>query len=135
MSAASKAAYGQDAHGHAGHGHDDGHGDHGQTHGSFKGYMTGFVLSIILTAIPFILVMGNVLGNDRLTGIVIMGFAVVQIVVHMIYFLHMNTKSESGWTFLALIFTLTLVIITLTGSLWVMYHLNTNMMPMHMHTR
>ncbi|WP_264045457.1 cytochrome o ubiquinol oxidase subunit IV [Methylobacterium flocculans] len=135
MSAASKAAYGQDAHGHAGHGHADGHGDHGQTHGSFKGYMTGFVLSVILTAIPFILVMGNVLGNDRLTGIVIMGFAVVQIVVHMIYFLHMNTKSESGWTFLALIFTLTLVIITLTGSLWVMYHLNTNMMPMHMHTR
>ena len=95
--------------------------------------MTGFVLSVILTAIPFSLVMGDVLGNDRITGIVIMGFAVVQIVVHMIYFLHMNTKSEGGWTILALIFTLTLVIITLAGSLWVMYHLNTNMMPQHMH--
>ena len=31
----------------------------------------------------------------------------MQIVVHMIYFLHMNTKSEGGWTFLALVFTLT----------------------------
>jgi len=125
MSAASKA--GHDDHGH-GHGHAD-----GGSHGTFKDYMTGFVLSVILTAIPFILVMGNVLGNDRITGIVIMVFAVAQIVVHMIYFLHMNTKSEGGWTILALIFTLTLVIITLAGSLWVMYHLNTNMMPQHMH--
>ena len=109
---------------HAGHGHDDG------GHGSFRGYVTGFVLSAILTAIPFWLVMADVLHDNRLTGIVVMAFAVVQIVVHMVYFLHMNTKSESGWTFMALIFTLTLVIITLIGSLWVMYHLNNNMMPM-----
>ena len=53
----------------------------------------------------------------------------MQIVVHMIYFLHMNTTSEGGWTMLALIFTLVLVVITLSGSLWVMYHLNPNMMP------
>ena len=53
----------------------------------------------------------------------------MQIVVHMIYFLHMNTKSEGGWTMMALIFTLILVVIVLTGSIWVMYHLNANMMP------
>jgi cytochrome o ubiquinol oxidase operon protein cyoD len=53
----------------------------------------------------------------------------VQIVVHMVYFLHMNAQSEGGWTMLALIFTLVLVVITLSGSLWVMYHLNENMMP------
>ncbi|MFW2345133.1 MAG: cytochrome o ubiquinol oxidase subunit IV, partial [Brevundimonas mediterranea] len=58
-----------------------------------------------------------------------MAFAVVQIVVHMIYFLHMNSKSEGGWTMLALIFTIIVVVIALSGSLWVMYHLNTNMMP------
>ena len=34
---------------------------------------------------------------------------------------------------LALIFTLMLVVITLSGSLWVMYHLNNNMMPATMH--
>lgn len=132
MSAASKAGHVDHGHDDHGHGHGHGHADAG-SHGSFRDYMTGFVLSVILTAIPFILVMGNILGNDRITGIVIMGFAVAQIVVHMIYFLHMNTKSEGGWTILALIFTLTLVIITLAGSLWVMYHLNTNMMPQHMH--
>jgi cytochrome o ubiquinol oxidase operon protein cyoD len=63
------------------------------------------------------------------TALIVMAFAVVQIVVHMIYFLHMNSKSEGGWTMLALIFTIIVVVIALSGSLWVMYHLNTNMMP------
>jgi cytochrome o ubiquinol oxidase operon protein cyoD len=58
-----------------------------------------------------------------------MAMAIVQIVVHMIYFLHMNTKSENGWTMMALIFTVIIVVIALTGSLWVMYHMNANMMP------
>ena len=102
-------------------------------HGTFGSYMTGFVLSVILTAIPFWLVMGDVLGDALKTSIVIMAFAAVQIVVHMIYFLHMNTKSEGGWTFLALAFTLTLVVITLAGSIWVMYHMDQNMMPMSPH--
>ena len=109
------------------------HGDQsveGEPHGSFKGYVTGFVLAAILTAIPFWLVMGDVIGNARITGLVVMAFAVVQVVVHMIFFLHMNTRSEGGWTVLALIFTATVVIITLVGSLWVMHHLNANMMPM-----
>jgi cytochrome o ubiquinol oxidase subunit IV len=43
----------------------------------------------------------------------------------------MNTHSEQGWTMLALIFTIIMVVIALTGSLWVMYHLTTNMMPVH----
>jgi cytochrome o ubiquinol oxidase operon protein cyoD len=102
-------------------------------HGTFRSYVTGFVLSVVLTAIPFWLVMGDVLGDTLMTSLVIMAFAAVQIVVHMIYFLHMNTKSEGGWTFLALAFTLTLVVITLAGSIWVMYHMDRNMMPMTPH--
>ena len=119
-----------------GHGlaHNGAHQGHGQgAHGTFGSYMTGFVLSVILTAIPFWLVMGDVLGDALKTSIIIMAFAAVQIVVHMIYFLHMNTKSEGGWTFLALAFTLTLVVITLAGSIWVMYHMDQNMMPMSPH--
>ena len=128
------AAHGADHdHGHA-HGHDD-HDDHadGASHSTLKGYVTGFVLAVILTAIPFWLVMGNVFDKSSTTALVILGFAAVQIVVHMIYFLHMNTRSEGGWTLLALIFTIVLVVITLAGSLWVMYHLNSNMMPGSMH--
>lgn len=113
------------------HGH-DGHDDH-VDHGSLKSYAVGFLLSVILTAIPFWLVMGNVFENSGTTAMVILGFAAVQVVVHMIYFLHMNTKSEGGWTMLALIFTVVLVVIVMAGSIWVMYHLNHNMMPGMMH--
>lgn len=105
------------------------HGDDHAPHGSLRGYVTGFLLSVVLTAIPFWLVMNDVLGNATLTAIVIMGFAAVQIVVHMIYFLHMNGRSEGGWNMMGLIFTLVIVAIVLAGSLWVMFHLNTNMMP------
>jgi cytochrome o ubiquinol oxidase subunit IV len=119
------SGHGQHAHGH---GHDDGHS---HWHGSFRSYVIGFILSVVLTAIPFWLVMDGVFESKQATALTVMGFAVVQIVVHMIYFLHVNAKSESGWTFVALVFTLILVAITLIGSLWVMYHLNTNMMPVH----
>ena len=118
------------AHGADDHGH--GHAD-GAAHSTLGGYMTGFVLSVILTAIPFWLVMAKVFDKPSTTAFVVLGFAVVQIVVHMIYFLHMNTKSEGGWSMLALIFTLVLVVIMLSGSLWVMYHLNHNMMPVSVH--
>ena len=107
--------------------HDDGMA-HG--HGTMRDYVTGFVLAVILTAIPFWLVMSGVITDTRVTAGIVMVFAFVQIIVHMIYFLHMNSKSEHGWTMMALIFTVILVVIALTGTLWVMYHMNTNMMPM-----
>ena len=126
MSAAPHDTHG---HGHDDHGHGEHHDDGPVSHSTFKGYMTGFVLAVILTAIPFWLVMGKVLDSKSTTALIILGFAVVQIVVHMVYFLHMDTKSEGGWNMLALIFTVVITVIMLAGSLWVMYHLNTNMMP------
>ena len=109
--------------------HHDEHHAGGAAHGSRREYVIGFVLSVILTAIPFALVMTDALPDPRWTAGVCMALAVVQIVVHMIYFLHMNTRSESGWTMMALVFTVIIVVIALAGSLWVMYHMNLNMMP------
>ncbi len=111
------------------HGHDHGHHETAPSHGSFSGYMTGFVLAVILTAIPFWLVMARPVADGTTTALLLMGLAIVQVIVHMIYFLHMNSKSEGGWTMLALIFTLVLVVIAMTGSMWVMFNLNTHMMP------
>jgi cytochrome o ubiquinol oxidase operon protein cyoD len=108
------------------HGHDH---DGEAPHGSFRSYLTGFVLSVVLTAIPFWLVMGHKLASPQLTTAVILVFAAVQILVHMVYFLHLNSSSEGGWNLLALIFTVVLVVITLSGSIWVMYHMDENMMP------
>ncbi|NJM31861.1 MAG: cytochrome o ubiquinol oxidase subunit IV [Limnobacter sp.] len=111
---------------HTEHGH---HQDELEVHGSKRDYTIGFVLSVILTAIPFWLVMGHVIESSTDTALIILGFGAVQIVVHMVYFLHMNSHSEGGWNMLALIFTAILVVIALVGSIWVMYHLNVNMMP------
>ena len=116
---------------HSGHAAHDGHGDMAHGEITLSGYLTGFVLSVVLTAVPFYLVMSGVLGDKQVTALVIMAFAAVQIVVHMIYFLHMNTTSEGGWSMMALIFTVIMVVIAMTGSLWVMHHLNGNMMPLH----
>ena len=107
----------------------DRHDDSGY-HATVKGYVVGFLLSVLLTAIPFWLVMGNALPSPRVTAFVVLAFAAVQMVVHMVYFLHMNAKAEGGWSLLALVFTVGLVAIMLAGSIWVMYHLNSNMMPM-----
>jgi cytochrome o ubiquinol oxidase operon protein cyoD len=111
------------------HGHDHGHGhDAGAPHGSLKDYTIGFVLSVILTAIPFWLVMAKVLPSNW-TGYILLAFAGVQVVVHMIYFLHMSTKAEHGWSMMTMIFTLIVLVIMMAGSIWVMYHMNANMMP------
>jgi len=108
----------------------DAHDEASSRHGSFKDYLIGFALAAVLTAIPFWIVIYDVFRNPKVGAVVILIFAFVQIVVHMVYFLHMNSKSEGGWTVLALIFTSVLVVITLSGSLWVMDHLDSNMMTM-----
>ncbi|MDX1802548.1 MAG: cytochrome o ubiquinol oxidase subunit IV [Alcanivorax sp.] len=108
--------------------HDDHHNEE-FPHSSFSGYMIGFALSVILTVIPFWMVMTDALSSTAATITIILGLALVQIVVHMVYFLHMNFHSQGGWNMLSLIFTGILVFITILGSLWVMYHMNVNMMP------
>ena len=114
------------------HTHDAHHGDHDVgPHSSLREYAIGFVLSVILTAIPFWLVMAKVIADRNTAVLVLGGFAVVQILVHMVYFLHMNGKVEGGWTLLSTIFTLVFVAIAIAGTLWVMFHMNANMMPEH----
>ena len=95
--------------------------------GGLQSYVTGALLALALTLAPFALVMSGASGTNAVAGI--FGLAVIQIVVHMVFFLHMTSKAEGGWTWMSLIFMVVLVVITLSGSLWVMYHLKTNMMP------
>lgn len=117
-------------HGHDAHHHHDHHQDAGP-HSTLSGYMVGFVLSVILTAIPFWLVMGKVIADKGTMALVLGAFAVAQILVHMVCFLHMNGKIEGGWTMLSTIFTVVFVAIAIAGTLWVMFHMNANMMPDH----
>ncbi|RST31389.1 cytochrome o ubiquinol oxidase subunit IV [Sphingomonas ginkgonis] len=105
---------------------------HGDTpgHGSMKSYLIGFFLSVVLTAVPFWLVMTGALGNAQATVIAIVAMAMIQIIVHIVCFLHVNRSAEGGWTLVSLVFTSVVLLIMVVGSLWIMYHLNSNMMPM-----
>ncbi|MEM1389148.1 MAG: cytochrome o ubiquinol oxidase subunit IV [Pseudomonadota bacterium] len=112
------------------HGDGSGHGDH-EAHGSYRSYMIGFVLSVVLTLIPFLLVLGEFEVNLILAIAVIFIAGAVQMAVHIFYFLHVTVQAESGWQAMSLVFTVLLVVICLAGSIWVMFHLNENMMPDH----
>ena len=111
-------------------GHAPGHHDaHAAPHGTFRSYVTGFVLAVILTAIPFILVMARPIESAGYTAAIVLACALAQILVHMVFFLHMTPQAEDGWLLLSTIFTIVLVVITLAGSLWIVFHLNNNLMP------
>lgn len=103
------------------------HGSHGTKEMLFR----GLGLALGLTVIPFLLVEINLFGTET-TLFIIAAFAVVQIVVHLIYFLHLDFTHKGGWTILSFVFTLVILVLFVGGSLWIMHHLNTNMMPPEM---
>ena len=92
---------------------------------SLLSYAAGFALSIVLTAIPFSLAMGYRLARAALV-VSIIAFAVAQILVHLVFFLHLNSSGK--WNRVALAYVALLLLILVGGSVWIMYHLNYNMM-------
>ena len=115
---------------HAAHHAQADHEESGAPHGTFRDYMTGFVLAVILTAIPFFLLMARPIESPGYTAAIVLVCAFAQILVHMVFFLHMTPKAEDGWLLLSTIFTIVFLVVTLAGSIWVVFHLNRNMMPM-----
>jgi len=98
-------------------------------HVSGRGCNIGFLLAVALTLIPFGLVMTDAFEDTVSTALIIMGLGVLQIIVHMVYFLQMNRRAERSWTLPALIVTVLLVAILLVGTLWGMPPLEGNAVP------
>jgi len=63
---------------------------------------------------------------------VIVSAAVVQIVVQMHYFLHLDRSSSQRWNVMVLVYTLIIIAFLVGGSLWIMYNTGVRMMPMSM---
>ena len=113
------------AHAQSGHGHTDAAG---QSHGSFGSYAVGFVLSVILTAGAFWAVMAHAMSpSAAVTTIFVL--AVVQIAVHLYFFLHLNFSSEQRWNVTAFAFAFLVVFIVIGGSLWIIHNMTDRMMP------
>ncbi|AZL86354.1 cytochrome o ubiquinol oxidase subunit IV [Aliivibrio salmonicida] len=92
-----------------------------------KGYITGFIASLILTMIPFYFAYTGVLSRE-VTIVVLILSAIAQLVVHLFYFLHMDSTEKGRFNMLSFVFTAVIVFIVIAGSIWIMWNLNNNMM-------
>ena len=99
----------------------------GASHGTYQSYIIGFLLSAILTVIPFWLVMEPSFSRFHIMVSIIF-LAVVQLLVQLHYFLHLNKSPKQRWNLVSLIYTVILVVFVVIGSLWIMYNLDQNMM-------
>ncbi|MBG6158199.1 cytochrome o ubiquinol oxidase operon protein cyoD [Labrenzia sp. EL_159] len=90
-------------------------------------YLTGFVLAVVLTAIPFALVWGELLTGPAVYYVIAVA-AVLQVVVHLVFFLHLNLRSTSAENLFFLGFAAVLIFIMVGGSLWIMMDLHHRMM-------
>ena len=106
------------------------HSAGGAAHGSVKEYVLGLLLSVILTGIPFALVMSGGL-SETINVTIILLCAVGQILVQLVFFLHMNGASGQLWNTVSAVFAVVLVAILIVGSIWIMQHLNHNMLMGH----
>jgi cytochrome o ubiquinol oxidase operon protein cyoD len=119
---------------YTGHGNGPNHGpDHGHLspagagHGTMKDYAIGFVLSVILTAAAFFVVMAHVMAPEP-TILTIAALAAVQVMVHLVCFLHLSTASSQRWNVTAMAFAVVVVVILIVGSLWIMHNMADHMM-------
>jgi cytochrome o ubiquinol oxidase subunit IV len=92
-----------------------------------KNYITGFILAVLLTVISFGLVITR-LVPQQVVVIGIFAAALVQMLVHLHFFLHLNRSSAQCWNVMAMAFTALMLSIFVVGTIWIMHTLNTRMM-------
>lgn len=93
-----------------------------------RNYILGFALSVVLTLAAFILAMKHLLTGDNFI-LTILGLAVIQLWVQLIFFMHLDNEKGSRWNLAIFLSTISLIIIIVAGSIWIMNHLNYNMTP------
>jgi cytochrome o ubiquinol oxidase operon protein cyoD len=95
--------------------------------GSFWSYTAGLGFALLLTAASFIVAQTDLLWAPGVAaGLAVL--AVAQMGVHLVFFLHIGTDSEATNNVLALAFGVFIVLLVVAGSLWIIAHLNENML-------
>ena len=92
-------------------------------------YLIGLVLAGGLTAVSFLIGPSHLVWAPSIP-IALIVLAIAQMGVHLVFFLHINTGPDGTNNVLALAFGLLIVFLIMAGSLWIMAHLNHNMLPM-----
>ena len=103
--------------------------DHGTLGSRVLGYLLGLGLAVLLTATSFFIAGTDLVWQPSIP-IALVVLAIAQMGVHLVFFLHITTGPDNTNNVLALAFGLLIVFLVVGGSLWIMGHLNSNMMPM-----
>jgi len=103
--------------------------EEGEPTASYLSYTVGLALAIVATIASFVVSQTNLLwGPGVPVGLIVLAFA--QIGVHLVFFLHLGSGADSTNNILALAFGMLIVFLVITGSVWIIANLNSNMMPM-----
>lgn len=94
---------------------------------SLASYSIGFGLSLLFTLIPFVVVYDRLLSGTWLVAVIV-GSALVQLMVQLVFFLHLGRESRPRWNLIVFLFMLLVLFIVVVGSLWIMQNLDYNMM-------
>jgi cytochrome o ubiquinol oxidase operon protein cyoD len=103
--------------------------DNGQQHGTLHSYLVGYAAAAILTIGAFAAAQSGALTPASVTAAITV-LAVGQMLVHLIFFLHISTTPNQRINILAFAVTMLIVLLIVGGSLWIMSHLQSNMMPL-----
>ncbi|USP02576.1 cytochrome o ubiquinol oxidase subunit IV [Bartonella taylorii] len=104
---------------------------HNETHSPSTGsYLVGFILAVFFTLGSFIPVMYGMMESWAISTKVayLIGMAIIQIIVQIVFFLHLNSGPDAKWNLSALWFAVICVFIIIGGTWWAISHLNYNMM-------
>ncbi|HSX32604.1 MAG TPA: cytochrome o ubiquinol oxidase subunit IV [Candidatus Saccharimonadales bacterium] len=99
---------------------------HNTPHGTLASYVVGFVLSLIFTLIPYYLVVNKTVHGTALLATII-GFAVVQLVIQVVFFLHIGREKKPRFNLLFLLATIGLIVVVVVGSIVIIHNLQYNM--------
>jgi cytochrome o ubiquinol oxidase operon protein cyoD len=104
----------------------------GQPHDSLLtetlSYMIGLGFALLLTAVSFWVASTSALwGPGVAVGLVVL--AIAQMGVHLVFFLHITSGPDNTNNVLALAFGVLIVFLVMIGTIWIMAHMNANMMP------
>jgi cytochrome o ubiquinol oxidase subunit IV len=94
-----------------------------------RGYVLGLVIALGLTAASFWAVGAHEIYRQG-AAVALLVLAVAQMGIHLVFFLHITTSPDNANNVLALAFGVLIVCLVVFGSLWVMGHMNHNMVPM-----
>ena len=93
------------------------------------GYLVGLALATLLTCVSFYIAQSTLVWQPSIP-IALSVLALAQMGVHLVFFLHITSGPDSINNVMALAFGLLIVMLLVFGSLWIMTHLDHNVMPM-----